>query len=238
MLSVIETYTSTLDRINKDENGDLSIDKFNRFSKLAELRLIDWLSGDPSNEKAPIPYLSQKNKDWLQRFIAKYPAHVTGGIINIPADFYAYENMYKLGSPLASDCNEDVSDGQKCNQEIEVLDGDAFNIRCRTHIQRLQPKNKPIAKQLGNTFEFAPNDLGSVVLEYIRYPKYGQIVSMKDTTYNDLVPDPAASTNYEWPEFALEPLVFFISDLFFDGTREQAGKQFNSATAKFVREQK
>lgn len=235
MLFVSEVYTSSLDRINKDENSYMSIAMFNRFSKLAELRILDWLSGDVANEKPPIPFLSQKNKDWLSLFIAKYPAHVTSGAISKPVDYYVYDNLYKLGSPLPADCDEDISDKESCNTPIEILDNDAFNIRCNTYIEELKPRNKPIAKEIGDGFEFAPRDLGSVTLEYIRLPKFANIVSKPDPVYNDEVPDENASTNYEWPEFALEPLVYFISDLFFNHTREKAGKEFNIQTGKTVR---
>ena len=81
------------------------------------------------------------------------------------------------------------------------------------------------------TLELLPNDLGSVVLEYIRNPVFAEIKTKMDTVYNEEVADPDTSINYEWPEAVREVLVWFIVDLFSNYTREQALKQFN-ATSK------
>ena len=120
---------------------------------------------------------------------------------------------------------------------IKVLSNSKFYQRARTFIKSLQPSvDKPIAKQGGKSFEFLPDDIGSVVLEYVRYPKFASIATKFDSVYNQLVPDTVI--NYEWDEWANEILVYFICDAFANRTREQALKTTNIMTGKTIRESK
>src|SRR6185503_6322327 len=97
MIGVYDIYLDVLDRVNQPENGLLTVDRYNRFSWIAQLNLIDWLSGDVSNQIPPEPYLSQKNKDWLSPFIVPYPVQVVNGLVAKPSDYYRFENSYLLG---------------------------------------------------------------------------------------------------------------------------------------------
>lgn len=239
MIPISEIYDDvSLDNVNSAENGNLSLRMFSRISRRAELRMLDYISGDIENLKPPIPYTSSKVKSWLAPFIKKFPAQVTKGIITRPTDFYDYEDMYRLGGSGEVDCDTDVVvDG--CNGTIELLDPGQFNTRCKTFVEDLKPSfEKPIAKAVGRTFEFLPADLGSITLLYKRLPVFGKIVIKQDTQYNQEVIDAVKSTPYEWDESARELLVFFITDTFSIHTREQALKQFNTATGKSVRDTK
>lgn len=224
------------DSVNKFENGNLSIPMFSRLSRIGELWLIDWLTGDTAAQQPPAPYLSQKNKDWLAPLIKKFPVNIVNGSFTRPADYYQYENMYRIAAPT-SDCEDENPDyAEVPNANITLLDGAKFNERSTTYISELKPSmGKAIAKQVGKDFEFFPKDLGPVVLEYIRYPVFAELKSKMDTVYNEEVPDDATSINYEWDENARPLLVWKITDLFFNHTREQAGKQFNAASGKTVR---
>jgi hypothetical protein len=107
MINVIDIYQDSADRINVEENGQFSYSMFNRFSKLAELRLLEWLSGDISAIIPPEPFRSQKNDDWLSPFIVKYASNVTNGQITRPVDYYLYQDLYSLsGSQLCDDDTE------------------------------------------------------------------------------------------------------------------------------------
>lgn len=236
-LNVNDIFLDVEDRVNQPENGQLSFSRFNRFSWLAQLKFIDWLSGNLDAVTPPEPYLSQKNKDWLSPFITKYPVNVVNGQIEKPSDYYAFENMYLLGNyTVESDCDNDEADNAaKCNTIITLLDGSQFNKRCETFIEGLQPSFiKPISKLVGNSFDFNPTDLGSITLEYIRYPKRAVLNTKNDDVYNELIYDPTTSFDFEWGDYARNTLVWFIADYFFDFTREQAAKQFNAATNKQV----
>jgi hypothetical protein len=228
-ISVVEIYEDVVkDTANAQENGLLSYAMFNRLSRRAELRLIDWLTGSVGNERIPIPYLSQKNKDWLAPFIARYSTQVKGGRITRPSDYYQYENFYRLGIAAEVACDEEPKKSE-CNTPIEILDGQEYYERCRTYISGLKPSlNKPIAKAIGKEFEVMPADMGSVALEYIRYPKFGTITSKIDPDYNVEVPDTVQ--DYEWEENSRELLIWFICDAYSNHTREQSLKQFNQAS--------
>ena len=251
MINVNDIYLDTLDRINESDNGQLSIDRFNRYSWIAQLNMLDWLSGDISaktpatrysaQQSTPEPYETQKDKDWLSPFITPYPVQVVQGKIAKPPDYYQFENMYLLGQfNEQTNCIEQITaTGVNCNTSIELLDGDKYTDRCETYITRLQPSFvRPISKLVGNNFIFNPTDLGSITLEYIRYPKRATLKTVLDPVYNNQVYDPVNSVDFEWGEYARSILVWFIADLYFNFTREQSGKQFNEATGATVRDKK
>ena len=241
MINSYDLYLSANDKINSDENGSFSFMKFNRSSWIGQLKLMDWISGDISGVVPPEPYKTQKNRDYLSPFITKYLKQVQAGVIEKPSDYYLWDNAYLLGDYEDSvDCgNENAVKIVGCNTPITLLSSDVFYTRCHTYIEGLQPSfKKPIAKGIGNTFEFLPMDLGSVTIEYVRYPVRGKIGVKLDPIYNEEVYDPATSVDFEWSAYAQDLLAWFIADEFSNGTREQALKQFNAATGKTVREAK
>lgn len=227
------------DYFNSAENGEITFPQFNRLSKLAEIRLMDYLNGDVENIKPPMPYTSQKLKDYLSHFITKYPKDVQDGIVSKPGDYYGFENMYFIGND-APDCSlaEPIETETKYTP-INLIDGNEWNMRSKTFIKRLRPSfYKPVCKEVGDYFEFNPKDLGGVVLEYVRYPKFGQIVAKFDPERNVEVIDESASTNYEYGDWARELLVYFISRLVSIGTREDSLLQHTQGVGKLVRDEK
>lgn len=229
-LNVQEIYEDVLDRINEPENGQLTTDRFNRYSWIAQLSLIDWLSGSLDGKTPPEPYQSQKDKDWLSPFITKYPKQVENGKIIKPSDYYGYENFYVLGTFNEVNSCYDVieNNGVKCNTPIELLDGSKYTQRCITYIEGLQPSfKKPISKLVGSYIELNPQDLGNVTLEYIRYPKRAYLGTKLDPVYNEEVYDAATSVDFEWGDYARSLLVWYIADFYFDWTRERSGKELN-----------
>lgn len=239
-INVNDVYEDTLDKINDVSNGQLSYARFNRLSWLAQLRLIDWLSGDVSDIIPPQPYASQKNRDWLSPFITKSKKQVENGLVLKPDDYYSFENGYLLGNyneGLNEDGEEVIS--TNCNIPIGLLSGDEFYLRCTTFIEGLEPSfKKPITKEIGNTFEFLPQDLGSITIEYIRLPVKARIGTSIDTQYNEEVYDPATSVDFEWSPFAQDILSWFIADAYFNYVSNQSGKAFNIQTGKTVRDAK
>lgn len=237
MISVVEIYQDVArDNVNQSENGDLSYAMFNRISKRAELRLIDFLTGDVSGRIPPEPYLTQKNKDWLHPFLKKKSGAFVSGSFRIPDDYYTFDNMYLVDAgSIPCDDDDGVAD-QQCNTPIEILDGSQFNYRCKTYIKELRPSyKKPVAKIIDGGFEAMPKDLGVATIEYIRYPNFAFIVSQFNPVFNDEEPNPTASRNYEWPEYARDLLVWFITDTFSIHTREGALKKANMETGKSTR---
>ena len=70
MIDIISVYNDLVnDGVTTAQRGRLSIASFNRMSRRAELRLINYLSGDVDGEVPPAPWMTQKNKDWLSPFL-------------------------------------------------------------------------------------------------------------------------------------------------------------------------
>lgn len=238
MINVYDEYLTANDKINSEENGNFSFELFNRFSWIAQLNLQDWLSGDVAGVQPPEMYQNLKDRAYLSQFITKYPKQVVAGVIEKPTDYYLWDNGYLLGNyNNAPECDTDeTEDADNCNIPIELLTGDVFYSRCNTLIEGLQPSfTKPICKEIGTQFEFLPKDLGSVTIEYIRYPVRAVLGTKWDEQFHQFVYDPTTSVNFEWPPFAEDILAWFIADQFSNRTREQALKQFNAATGKTPR---
>lgn len=241
MIDIISIFDDVAkDSANRDENGSLSIARFNRFSKRAELLLMDWLSGDVAGKVPPAPWITQKNKDWLAPFIIKKLSQVVNGRISRPDDYYIYDNFYRIaGLAPGASCDEDEEEEFLTplgNPAITILDGAEYSNRVNTWIDELKPTiDVPIAKIVGKEFELNPVDLGSVGLEYVRYPVYGKIVPMTDPVFNDEVPDTTKSQNMEWDEAVRSVLIYLITNMYSDNTRERALKEFNAASGKTTR---
>lgn len=236
-MNIVSVFQDCEDRINVETNGQFSLKMFNRFSRIAELRLLEWLTGDINAMMPPEPYLSQKNKDWLSPLIKKYPANVVDGELVRPKDYYRYESLSSLSGNF--DC-EDDEQLVVVKTPVKILSSrDKFYGLVRTNIESLKPTiEKPIALLSGNSFEFFPTDIGSVKLEYVRYPIYGMIGIRFDEDYQQEVPDEDSTIDYEWGEWAREILIYFIVDSFSNRTREQALKQVNVMTNKTIRDSK
>lgn len=232
MLGIVKVFNDVNFQINKD-GGYLPIPDFNALSERAELKVLELICDDDAT--SPIPNI-QKIADRKSDFIVPYTANVGDGFMDRPDDYYQFDELFRINGKK-KDC-----EGEKYvpNQPIELLDSSKFSYRATTFIKELKPINKPIAKQIKvkgkSKFEFLPKDIGSVQLSYVRYPVFGSIVSKKDELYNNEVPDEAKSKDYEWDEWSRDLLIYYIVDFFSNRTREQALKQFNSASHQTVRQ--
>lgn len=237
MIDAISLYEDiTKDSVNTDQNGSLSIARFNRLSRRAELLLLDWLTGDVAGQTPPAPWLTQKNKDWLSPILVRTSMQVVNGLISKPSDYYLYDNLFRITGQTNDDCDEDADFQAQQNPRpnVTVLDGDSFNERTDTWIEELKPSfQKPIGQVVGNNIEVFPSDLGSVTLQYIRYPVFAVLTPGKDPLYNTEIA--TAAVNYEWPEAVRSVLIYAITDMASNNTREQALKQFNAASGKTMK---
>lgn len=237
-MDIISLYEDIArDNVNSDENGYLSYSMFNRLIQRASNRTLDYLTGDAAGVTLPFSYSTQKAKDFIGFLLTQYPAIITNGVITKPSDYYLFDNVYILSIDETScdvdnsTCDEDTPTPVIKGTPVEMLDGQQFKVRSQTWIKSKKPSTSvPICKIIGNTIEFEPKELGSCVLEYIRYPIAGTIVASIDPVYYDEVANPSLSTNSEWGEWARDFMIFFSSDSFANHTREQALKQFNLAS--------
>lgn len=236
MISAISLYEDVAkDLVNQDQNGPFTFEKFNRISWRSQLRVIDWLTGNAKEGAVPPAPINNKNRDFLSQFIVKVTGQVTNGKFTKPSDYYTWQSGSRPGAlpktNCEEDCDEDEVPASDCGIPITLLGLDQFNDRCNTYIDELKPSFlKPIAKKVGNNFEFVPKDLGPVEIEYVRYPVRAEIKTKFDPLYNDVVPDENATINFEWDEWARELLIWFIGDTWSNWSREQALKQFNAAS--------
>lgn len=71
MILASSVYEDLVDALNVESNGQFSYAMFNRYSKLAELSIIDWITGDINGVQPPQPYTTMKDKDYVSPFIKK-----------------------------------------------------------------------------------------------------------------------------------------------------------------------
>lgn len=223
-MQVISLYEDVRDTINKEENGYLSYAMFNRLLHRSELDLLRFLTGDLVDAKDfPMPYQKQKNKDYLAPFITPFNAV---NDFDLPKDYFTYERLFKLGTKQIDCETNEVIEEESCSINIGIYNQDVINNRCSSYIKSIRPSvNKPIAKIVNNRIEIFPKNIGSVRLEYIRYPKFGEIKTVHDNTYNDEIADEATSINLEWSEWAREYFINSIANKFATHIRESALKQ-------------
>lgn len=233
-MDVNSIFLNVADRVSLEMNGSLVYSKFNRYSKLAELKLLNWLSGNISGQPGyPEPYSTQKSKDYLSPFLETEKLLAQDGSCPKPTGYYMWERAAVIGTRKDELCGEPVII-EGCDTPIELLDSAVFDARCNTFIKSLQPSmKKPICKLVGEEIQFMPKDLGSIVIEFKRYPKkYGELVTTVDPVYMVEIVDVANSINYEWSESVRQDLVFFITQFFGGGTREQALQEQNNLIGK------
>lgn len=234
MILVSSIYNDVLDLISKDQNGEMDFSMFNRMSKRAEVRLLDFLTGNVTGQKPPVSFSNQKTRDFLSPIMKDYKTGLDNdGKFTKPTDYYYYDNMYSLIAPEAceepEDCDADVDEAIG-KYVITLLSGDRFNQRKDTYISGLKPTpKKAIAKEVGAGFEVYPNVAG-VVLEYVSTPVFAKIVGTIDPTYNTPVVNENTSTNYTWDEGVRELLVYFLGDAFYNHISLQSGKQMSNAS--------
>lgn len=238
-MDIISLYEDwARDAVNKDENGPASYEMFNRVIVRASTRLLNYITGGTSGTDIPLTYSTEKAKGFVSFLITPYKQQVIDGVMEKPADYYSFENLQSMALK-DNNCGPDKGCDDDTNGEneilyapIDLLDGQQFHVRANTNVELLKPKNKAIAKEVGKNFEFLPLDIANVKLEYVRYPIAGQIKAVYDNTYNDYIADPATSIDTEWPEWAREMLIFFMTDSFANKTNQASLKQNNILTAQ------
>lgn len=233
MLNVNSVWLDVSDRIVPEQNGSVTFSKFNRFSKLAELKLLNWLTGNISNQQGyPEPYSTEKVRDYISFLLTSEKIQVENGIAEKPSGYYMWDRAAIVGDRRDELCGEDVIISG-IDTPIELLDAASFDARSQTHIKSLKPSiTKPICKLLGDSILLLPKDLGTIIVEYKRYPVYAELKTTIDPVYNNDVYDDTTSIDYEWSDNVIQDLVFFITQFYGAGTRESAIQQQNSLIGK------
>lgn len=221
MILATEILQDVKDHVNQPVMGRFSIDLFNRYSKLAEITLLDWLTFKEGQGRKqvdpPAPWLTQKDKDWLQPFLVEYMAYVPKDGLPIPKDYYTYEDM----RALSVDCGDNLDENK-----IDMVTSQNFSTRRKSTIPGMSTM---ICEQVDNRFRFNPAEIGDVKLIYIRFPKYANVVKAIDQTFNTEIPAASGHVNYEWHEGVRSILIHNIASRFLVKQKDQAGLQLNGA---------
>lgn len=229
-IPVIDIWEGVNADINIGESGQLTKENFTIWLNRTQLNLLRFLTGDlVDNIVFPMPYEKQKCKDYLKQFITR---KLFNNNITIPENYYQWDNLYKLGKVLSdTDCeNEDYKIDESCDKQIPILDGQQFKSRCDNWIDEMQPTNgSPICKIVDNKIETEPKDVGSMCLEYIRYPKDVTLVMTTDPNTGEEIVDDVASGSLEWDKWATEYLIWGVVNYHSKRTREQALKVINKS---------
>lgn len=230
MINVIDFYNDVvLGDLSKDLNGSVDTDLFNRSLWRAQLRTLGWLTGNLDDANPPQSTSTEKARSWVSPFIKKKSIQVYDGQFERPADYYLFNNLYRLqGNPVFI-AGEEQDELEVVQHPIEILSDSKFTTRCSTHIKRLKPELKPIAKEIGGVFETAPKDIGSVLLEYYRYPVKAMVVMKIDEERNDEIPDTVNSVDLEWNEGVRQTLIYFMNEQISLHIREMGFQQQNTA---------
>lgn len=231
----------TKDDVNSVENGNMGGDRFNRLSKRAELKVLDYLTGDVEGIIPPVMFSTGKLNDWLSQFIELKTVNVVNGYAKKPEGFYKIVSLSAITGDTQEDeneCDNNINEHiDICRNPIDLLTEDEFNFRCVTSIKGLKPTFlNPIAKRTDTGFAFAPKDIGFVEISCVRYPKFAEIKFKEDPLYKTMEIDEEESTNYEYGEWATEMLIYFITQLWAKHTREDALAQHNNLVGKSVRD--
>lgn len=222
----VETlFIAVSQQTNSDENGQL-FTCFNPFLEMAELAIMDWLTGKLDKNGSPFPapskFLTQKNKDFLSPFIVKKDDNFKEGIIAVPKDYYTFESLRVAW--LNKDCD---SNGAPYNwHDVTLLNSDKVANRLNSSIAGIKPtEERPIAERIATDLVLHPENMdGQHKLIYIRYPKFGKYVTKIDTRFNDAVYDEANSSDLEWEQSLMNYFVDKIMEYF--SIRNGAVEQF------------
>lgn len=233
MIKIQELYDAVNSQANSEENGLVS-PVFNAFLKIAELDVLDWLTGKETdndqrdNRPSPGAFLTQKNKDWLLPFTVPVDQNFKNGTIDVPGDYYTHQSL-RVAWQEESKWND-----------VDILNANKVANRLNSKVVGIKPtRNKPIAELmsiqhrtpnvLGDkpSFVLYPEKIdGQYKLVYIRYPKFGSYITTEDPIYRNEIMDPS-SKNLEWSEALLPFFVWRINQLLNKRNREADAFQMN-----------
>lgn len=229
MINVYEFYNDSFDRINKEENGYLKTEQFNRLIKFSSVQLQSDLVQELQNR----PDRHQYVYDVLMPFNVRTVLPVSMfGIILKPDDYEHFsalrvifdhtdtiKQIIDLNNLL---CDEDdpTIDRILITQQIDQLAAeerftdlpiyphDKMAKRLTSQIPGKRPTvKKPVGEYAPLGWKVYPSATASALLLYYRKPAEAKLVMTVDQATGDVVYDSLASINIEWSEKAKEDLL-------------------------------
>jgi hypothetical protein len=114
------------------------------------------------------------------------------GLATLPANYVRESSiMYDNASTVNCESVEGWT-------PVEVVTDAVWADRLRSSL-KYPDKEEPICRFIGGRIEFAPKDLKYVSMTYLRMPNPAVLGYTIDSN-NDIVYNPATSTQFEWPE--------------------------------------
>ena len=204
-MTVWEIYQFIEFRANKDQSGrSYTPEQFNLACKAVNIEYFKLKAGLPEEYRvgAPMPrqawQLTQKITDDLRIFM-----HVMGidgpqlqinrfGLATLPANYVRESSiMYDNASTVNCESVEGWT-------AVEVVTDAVWSDRLASSL-KYPDKEYPICRFIGGRIEFAPKDMKYVSMTYLRMPEAAVLGYTIDSN-NDIVYNPATSTQFEWPE--------------------------------------
>lgn len=234
-MNIWEIYQWVQFRANKEQSGrTYTPDQFNLACKAVNIEFFKLKAGLPEEYRPGNPFprqawqLTQKITDDMRRFM--WIMGIDGpqlqidrhGIATLPSNYVRESSIsYDLGDTV--DCV--TEEGWV---PVEVVTDAVWADRLNSSI-KYPDREYPICRFKGNQAEFRPKNLRSVNLTYLRLPNDAVLGYTIDDN-NDIVYNPATSTDFEWPVDTHTDLANFLfqwlsQNLLFQQANEWAQKR-------------
>lgn len=255
MTDSYQTYLEVLDRTNKEENGYLPADLFNRFAVTASRFVFNDYQSRLQNPDTAIRE-KQKLMDRLTPFIQREDIVVEKGYAAVPTNYAYFSNgkayfdngdsLIQLNALYSKICMaeedpsinvfevtdqiEKIINNPKMTA-VQLLDNEQICKRLNSYIPGKRPSmKKPVMEREGGRFHLYPESEASLFLWYYRRPVPAKLVLREDPSTLGLVYDMAASVPFEWNDEAMNDIVGHIRESFYEYIRDAQGFQMRQVT--------
>jgi hypothetical protein len=205
--SINETYLFVQELINKNQNGYLGPDEFNRLINQASYARFNELYGKPEQYAganfpiAKIAYArTQEISEKLSPFIVSDTVAVSSGIAAVPDDL-----VHAVALRSGTNTVKRVEFDRLASYLNSSIDNPTTDF--------------PIYVQIENTYKIYPSTINSVNLDYLKLP--GEAVWAYTMSGNRPVYDPTNSIDLEWSTDEINNIVMKVLSMFGISVKDQ-----------------
>lgn len=205
--SINETYLFVQELINKNQNGYLGPDEFNRLINQASYARFNELYGKPEQYAganfpiAKIAYArTQEISEKLSPFIVSDTVAVSSGIAAVPDDL-----VHAVALRSGTNTVKRVEFDRLASYLNSSIDNPTADF--------------PIYVQIENTYKIYPSTINSVNLDYLKLP--GEAVWAYTMSGNRPVYDPTNSIDLEWSTDEINNIVMKVLSMFGISVKDQ-----------------
>jgi len=217
MVSVKNVYETLRDLVNKDNQGFITPDEFNRFAPVAQMniynRLFDNLKNAQRNLKAGFDRgrdkgLIKRVEEDLSVFSASYTSTKTNSIFPIPSNFSRVISISTAG---------DILLGQSTRKPIEICYDEEKIERMLISNLSAPSETYPVAL-ISNGIEVFPESINKIKLRYYKVPE-APLYSVLNNTSS--VFDPTTSVDFQLPKHYSKEIILEIAEMAGMNLRDQ-----------------